>query len=77
MPKPRLSGFGDSRIGKSRETNGDRTRDSRNHNPVLYQLSYGLRKAGTIPLARFPVNRGTVEPQVSDLAAALIASRLC
>jgi len=26
---------------------------------------------------RFPVNRVAVEPQVSDLAAALIASRLC
>jgi hypothetical protein len=26
---------------------------------------------------RFPVNRVAVEPQVSDLAATLIASRLC
>ena len=33
---------------KGRETNGDRTRDSRNHNPVLYQLSYGLRERGKI-----------------------------
>jgi hypothetical protein len=41
---------------KARETNGDRTRDSRNHNPVLYQLSYGLREAQTIADAGFSVN---------------------
>lgn len=32
-------------------TDGDRTRDNRNHNPALYQLSYGHRAktAGILP----------------------------
>lgn len=33
-------------------TDGDRTRDNRNHNPALYQLSYGHRKAQPHPPAR-------------------------
>ena len=30
--------------GRNGVTDGDRTRDNRNHNPALYQLSYGHRE---------------------------------
>ncbi len=46
---------------QGRETNGDRTRDSRNHNPVLYQLSYGLRECETIPNRSASVNRSVAQ----------------
>ena len=33
---------------------GTRTRDSRDHNPGLYQLSYGHRAKNTVPAPRAP-----------------------
>ena len=56
-------------------TDGFRTRDSRNHNPALYQLSYGHHKSSrvSIPRLRAPRKGDVLYARVQTLPATFAA----